>query len=113
MIITHRFRHFPTLPDDTEYVDDTDHAPEPDDDASDSDYIPGADAWKRHTSIRRDESELAKAMDELNVFLMHINGTTPEEVAERRQKIIEQQERAAQEASRSKVMEWMKHVDVF
>jgi len=65
------------------------------------------------TARRRDESELAKAMDELNVLLMHINGTTPEEVAERRQKILEQRERAAEEASRSKVMEWRKHVDAF
>jgi len=68
----------------------------------------GHDAWKRHPSTRgRDDSELAKAMEELNVLLMHINGTTPEEVAERRQKIIEQRERAAQEASRSKVLEWL------
>jgi hypothetical protein len=50
-------------------------------------------------------------MDELNVFLMRISGTTPEEVAERRQKEIEQRERAAQEASRSKVMKWRKHLE--
>jgi len=60
-----------------------------------------------------DESEMAKAMDELNVLLMAINGTTPEEVAERRQKENEQLERAAQKASRSRVMEWRrKHLDV-
>jgi hypothetical protein len=51
-------------------------------------------------------------MDELNNFLMHIHAMTPEEAAERRQKKIEQQERAAQEASRSKVMEWRNRVDV-
>ncbi|KAI0294223.1 hypothetical protein BC826DRAFT_1013059 [Russula brevipes] len=60
-----------------------------------------------------DESEMAKAMDELNVLLMTIVGTTPEAVAERRQKEIEQWERAAQKASRSRVMEWRrKHLDL-
>jgi hypothetical protein len=48
---------------------------------------------------RRDESDLSKAMDKLNVFLMYIHGITPEEAAERRQKEMEQEERAAQEAS--------------
>ena len=38
-------------------------------------------------------------MDELNMFLMYIT-------AERKQKEIEQEERAAQEGSRNKVMEW-------
>ncbi|KAI0288224.1 hypothetical protein BC826DRAFT_971745 [Russula brevipes] len=103
----------PTPPDVTAYADDTDHAPEPDDDTSDPDHIPGADAWKRHTSKRRGGSEMAKTMDELNMLLMRINGTTREEVAERKQKIIEQRERAAQEASRSKVMEWRKRMDVY
>jgi hypothetical protein len=45
-------------------------------------------------------------MDELNIFLMYIHGITPGMAAERRQKEIEREERAAQEASRSKVMEW-------
>ncbi|KAI0284833.1 hypothetical protein BC826DRAFT_919135 [Russula brevipes] len=76
-------------------------------------HIPPRPPTPPDVTARRDESELAKAMDELNVFLMHINGTTPEEVAERRQKILEQRERAAEEASRSKVMEWRKHVDAF
>jgi len=98
----------PTPPDVTAYADDTDH------DTSDPDYIPGADAWKRHTSTkRRGGNEMAKTMDELNMLLMRINGTTREEVAERKQRIIEQGERAAQEASRSRVMEWRKRVDVY
>jgi hypothetical protein len=52
-------------------------------------------------------------MDELNMFLMYIHGITPEMAAERRQKEIEREERVAQEASRSKVMEWRNHLDVF
>ncbi|KAI0289867.1 hypothetical protein BC826DRAFT_1106805 [Russula brevipes] len=104
------YSHIPPHPPTPACADDTDQ----DDDTNDSDYISGADARKRHTSTRRrDESGMAKAMDELNVLLMRINGTTPEEVAERKQKIIEQRERAAEEASRSKVMEWRKHVDAF
>jgi hypothetical protein len=67
--------------------------------------------FPRGPPTARDESGLSKAMDELNVFLMHIHGITPEEAAERRQKEIEQEERAAQEASRSKVIEWMEHMD--
>jgi hypothetical protein len=83
-------------PDDT---DDTVHPPEP--------------RRQRYTSTRRDESDLAKAMDELNMILMYIHGTTPEVAAERRQRKIEQEERAAQEASRTKVMEWINHLDVY
>jgi hypothetical protein len=96
-IITRGFRHFPVRapPDDTDDTDDT--------------FEPG----NRYTSTRRVESDLAKAMDELNMVLMYVTcGITPEEAAERRQKEIEQEERAAQEASRSKVMEWMKHMDL-
>ena len=51
-------------------------------------------------------------MDELNMFLMYIHGIAPEMAAERRQKEIEREERAAQEASRNKVMEWRDHLDV-
>jgi hypothetical protein len=77
-------------------------------DPNDPDYkLPGP-----RKCYRRDESDVAKVMDELNVVLMYIHGITPEEAAERMQKEIEQEERAAQEASRSKVMEWRKHIDV-
>ena len=53
---------------------------------------------------------MAQAMDELKLVLMHLNGTTPQEVAERRKKRME--ERVAQETSLNKVMEWMKHMDL-
>ena len=71
------------------------------DDPNDSYYKP-PQPRKRYTPKRR--SGLEEAMDELNMFLMYIHGITPEMAAERRQKEIEQEERAAQEASRSKVM---------
>jgi hypothetical protein len=75
--------------------------------------LPLPEPGKRYTSTRRDESDLAEAMDELNMVLMYVTrGITPEEAAERRQKEIEQEERAAQEAGRSKVMEWRKRMDV-
>ncbi|KAG5640052.1 hypothetical protein DXG03_001515 [Asterophora parasitica] len=59
-----------------------------------------------YRSTRRGESEILKVMDELNELLMYASGTTPEAVAERNRKQMEQRERAAQEAGRSKVMEW-------
>ncbi len=89
--------------------DDTDFTSGPDD-PNDPDYKP-REPRKRYR--RRDESDLSKAMDELNMVLMYMHGITPEEAAERRQKEIEQEERAAQEASRSKVMEWMNDMDVY
>jgi hypothetical protein len=66
---------------------------------------------KRYTPTRR--SGLEEAMDELNMVLMYMHGITPEVAAERRQKEIEREERVAQEASRSKVMEWRNHLDVY
>ena len=62
---------------------------------------------------RTTRSGLEETMDELNMFLMHIHGITPEMAAERRQREIERKERVAQEASRSKVMEWRNHLDIY
>ena len=76
----------------------------------DADYIP-TKPRNRYRSTRR--SGLEETMDELNMFLMYINGFTPEMAAERNQKEIEREEQAAQEASRRKVMEWRKHIDVY
>jgi hypothetical protein len=96
----------PAPPDD---IDDTDVTSGPDD-PKDSDYKPPKPR-KTHTSTRR--SGLEETMDELNMILMYMHGITPEMAAERRQKEIELEERAAQEASRSKVMEWRNHLDVY
>ena len=83
----------------------------PDDiDDTDSDYKPHK-RRKPYTSTRR--SGLEETMDELNMVLMYMHGITPEMAAERRQKEIDRDERAAQEASRSKVMEWRNHMDVY
>ncbi|KAI9509588.1 hypothetical protein F5148DRAFT_1186323 [Russula earlei] len=65
------------------------------------------------SSICANESDLAKAMDELNTVLMYIHGISPEEAADRREREIEQEERAAQEAGRKKVMEWRDHLGIF
>ncbi|KAH9981828.1 hypothetical protein BJV74DRAFT_797717 [Russula compacta] len=64
---------------------------------------------KCYTPTRR--SGLEEIMNEFNMVLMYIHGITPEMAAERRQKEIEREERAAQEASRSKVMEWRNHLE--
>ena len=96
----------PPLSPQTDDTDDTDVASGPDD-PNDSEYIP----QEHYLSTRR--SGLEEAMDELQMFLMNICGITPEMAAERRQKEIEREEQAAQEASRNKVMEWRNHLDVY
>ena len=83
-------------------IDDTDVTSGSDNDSNDTDYFPP-----------QPRSGLEETMDELNMFLMYINGITPKMAAERRQKKIEREEQAAQEASRSKVMEWRDHLDVY
>jgi hypothetical protein len=70
---------------------------------------PPPPAPPRHTPTRR--SGLEETLDELNTFFMRIYGITPEMAAERRQIEMEREDRAAQEASRSKVMEWRNHLD--
>jgi hypothetical protein len=87
--------------------DDGDDCP---DDPNDADYEPGA-SQTQYTSTRR-EDRLVKGMNELNTVLMYLNGVSPQEAANLSKKRLEEEERIAQEASRSKVMEWMTAVDV-
>ena len=70
-------------------VDDSDDEPAPDDPDYEGDTI-------------------AAAMDDLNSVLMLLHGITPQEAAIRTEKRMQEEERMAQEAGRSKVMEWMK-----
>lgn len=102
----YRNTHYVTIPLLSPQTDDTDVTSRPDD-PNDSEYIP----QEHYRSTRR--SGLEEAMDELQIFLMNICGITPEMAAERRQKEIEREEQAAQEASRNKVMEWRNHLDVY
>ncbi|KAH0826893.1 hypothetical protein J3R83DRAFT_4446 [Lanmaoa asiatica] len=51
---------------------------------------------------------MAAAMDEMNKVLMSLHGITPQDAAIRWEKQREEEELKDQEASRSKVMEWMK-----
>ena len=91
-------------PDDTE-----DNTPVPDN-PTNTDYNP---TKQKHYKATRDKSELARAMDELNMFLTCVmHAITPEEAAECRQKKVEQEEQAAQEASQSKVMEWREKLNI-
>ena len=64
-------------------------------DPNDSDYLP------------EDTTSMVEAMDEMNMVLMYLSGITPEEAAIRREKRLEEEEKMAQEAGRSKVLEWV------
>ena len=56
--------------------------------------------------VRRGD-KMARAMDELNLVLMLLSGTIPDEVARKREKEMEEQEQNAQEAGKRKVAEWL------
>ncbi|KAH9072335.1 hypothetical protein EDB83DRAFT_2313389 [Lactarius deliciosus] len=79
--------------------------------SDDSDDAPEPETLRHNPSTSRGDARV-EAMDDLNMVLMYINGTTPEEVAERREKRMEEEERAAQDRGRNKVTEWMRHTDV-
>jgi hypothetical protein len=93
--------------DDDDAGNDSDDCP---DDPGDADYEPGQ-SQTQYTSTRC-KNRLAKAMDELNRVLMCLNGISPEEATNRWEKRMEEEQRIAREASRSKVMEWVNAVDV-
>ncbi|KAI9438933.1 hypothetical protein H4582DRAFT_2128507 [Lactarius indigo] len=92
------------------------------DESRDPTYVPGnpvdchdpshpPTTSSRYTFTRTGD-EMAKAMDDVNAFLMSVLEITPEEASKRREKRREEEELKVQEASRSKVMEWMKTADV-
>ncbi|KAI9566886.1 hypothetical protein HD554DRAFT_2193715 [Boletus coccyginus] len=58
------------------------------------------------------EDVMARAIDEVNFVLMSLHGITPQEAVHRREKRMMEEEVTAQEASRSKVMEWMNTTEV-
>jgi hypothetical protein len=64
-------------------------------------------------SQNRAKNEMVQAMDDLNLFLMRVNGITPQELADKREKEMEEEERVAQEKSRNKVTEWMRTGSTF
>ncbi|KAI0252791.1 hypothetical protein BJV78DRAFT_1281379 [Lactifluus subvellereus] len=121
---SYRREHYADIPPRSPLGNNDDNPPsKEEDDPSDPDYDPNhgssqeqVDAHgpdpptslqrRPYTSIRRG-GVMATAMDELNSVLMSLQGITPQEVANRREKRMEEELRA-QEASRSKVMEWMK-----
>jgi len=51
--------------------------------------------------------KMARAMDEMNLVMMLLCGTTPDEVARRREKQMGVEEQRAQEAGKRKVVEWL------
>ncbi|KAH9036197.1 hypothetical protein EDB85DRAFT_2288402 [Lactarius pseudohatsudake] len=70
------------------------------------DPAPTSPRRRQHMSVREGD-QMGKAMDDMNAVLMFVRGITPEEAAKRREKRMEEEELKAQEASRSKVMDWM------
>ncbi len=80
------------------------------DDPRDPDYEPHTSRG-HYASIRRGD-EMAKAMDNLNAVLTYLKGISPQEAATRWEKRMEQEEEIARKASRNKVKEWMKAVEV-
>lgn len=66
---------------------------------------------RRHTLTTTGDI-MAKAMDDLNAVLMSVHGITPQEATHRSEKRMEEEELKAQEASRGKVMDWMKTTHV-
>lgn len=55
--------------------------------------------------------KIAKAMDDMNLDLMLVQGITPQEAANRREKQKEEKLKI-QEVSQSKVTEWMEAMDI-
>lgn len=90
-----------------------------DDDPDDPDFDPNAPAnsldpdhpQQGLCKSMRTEDIMVKAMDDMNLALMLIQGITPQEAAKRREKQREEEELKVQEASRSKVMEWRNAMD--
>ena len=80
------------------------------DDPRDADYDPNS-SQQHYSSIRRGD-KMAKAIDNLNVLMMYLTGTSPQEAAARWEKRMEEEEEIARKASRNKVMEWMKSAEV-
>jgi hypothetical protein len=76
-------------------VDETDGSPS-------TDYVPSTPRYGR--SFR---GGLAKAMDEMNFFMMSLWGITPQALSEKRQKEEEERQLKAQEESQAKVSEWL------
>ncbi|KAN0130746.1 hypothetical protein V8E53_011421, partial [Lactarius tabidus] len=60
----------------------------------------------RTSSTASQDDGMAQAMDDLNLFLMRVSGINPQDLADKWEKQMEEEERVAQEKSRSRVMEW-------
>lgn len=80
------------------------------DDPSDANYDPNA-SQQYYSSTSRG-TEMATAMDNLNTFIMLLQGTSPEDAARKWEKRMEEKEQIAQQASRNKVMEWIRTAEV-
>jgi len=68
--------------------------------------IPSLPRQSPTTETASQDDGMAQAMDDLNLLLMRVNGINPQDLADKWEKQMEEEERVAQEKSRSKVMEW-------
>jgi len=75
------------------------------DDGNDGD---DPNASQQYYSSTSRGTEMATAMDNLNTYIMLLQGTSPEDAARRWEKRMEEKEQIAQQASRNKVMEWIR-----
>ena len=105
----YRQDHYASIPTPPRAPLSDDDSPDEKDDPLDSDYNPGPSGKPKivEGGVRRGY-KMVEAMDELNLVLMLLCGTTPDEVARRREKEMEEEEQRAQEAGRSKVVNWLK-----
>ena len=98
-----QYAHIPPLPRQVDDFGGSDNEAGADDE-DDRDRDP---TYNSGTSLRKGDT-IAEVMDELNSVLMGFHGITPQEAAIRREKRMKEEELMAQEAGRSKVVEWMK-----
>ena len=104
---TYHREHYANLPPSTppseDDLDNDGDSFSEEDDPNDPDYLPGSPRSDISTSSG---GEMAKAMDEMNAFLMQIHGITPQEATKRRKEQAKELELEAQEVSQTKVVEW-------
>ena len=119
---SYRQEHYMDIPVPHELPDNGSDGGDAPDDPNDPDYIPHDDSEgqddtcdhphpdplqsNRYVSVTRGD-RMSKAMDDLNLLLMSVEGITPQEAADRREKRMEEEELRAQETGRRKVTEWM------
>jgi hypothetical protein len=82
-------------------------------DSHDRDHPPPTSLRQRHYMSTRRGDVMGKAMNDLNLALMFLQGITPQEAANRRERQMVEEELKAREAGQIKVTEWMRTSPLF